>query len=632
VPHFSLVIIGSGSGNSLVPEDGAQGPVALIESGAFGGTCINRGCIPSKILIQTVQVAAQVRHASEFGIEAKLTGVDWPAIRDRTFTRTDGHSAAGRRGRAESGAVTLIEGRAHNLAFPDDLRSYPHDWVPSAVFTAPQIATVGARAQDLSHERPYVEAIQEYADVAYGWALQDSVGFCKLYADPATGTLLGAHIMGEQASLLIQPLIQAAATGQRLAHMARGQYWIHPAARFVQGIGGALLTPGSLAIIDAVFHPDDRTRAIGAWAGLGAVAGAIGPTVGGYLTDAVSWRAVFLINLPLGVFVVVAAVLHVPETRDPTRAGGLDLRGAALATLAIAGVCFALIEASGGLTPAVIAASAVGLAATAAFVAVERRARHPMLPLELFRSRQFASANLLALVTYAALGGVIFLFVAFLQITLGYTALQAGAATLPITLLLLTLSTPSGAIAQRIGPRIPLTIGAVLTGAGLLLMAQIHPGDRYLPAVLLPLIVFGVGLAALITPITATVLASVDSRHSGIASAVNNALSRLGQMIAVAALPLAAGLSGSAFEDPARMAAGFPVAMTVAAGASFAAALLAWTTISNDVLSRSGTDTQQVPKELPPSLKRHCPVAGTPLAASLNTPPSSRPPTALTRP
>jgi EmrB/QacA subfamily drug resistance transporter len=400
------------------------------------------------------------------------------------------------------------------------------------------------------------------------------------------------------------------------------------AARFGQGIGGALLTPGSLAIIDAVFHPDDRARAIGAWAGLGAVAGAIGPLLGGYLTDAVSWRAIFLINIPLGAFVVVAAVLHVPETRDPTRAGGLDLPGAALATLAIAGVCFALIEASGGLTPAVIAALAAGLAAAAAFVAVERRARHPMLPLELFRSRQFASANLLALVTYAALGGVIFLFVAFLQITLGYTALQAGAATLPITILLLILSTPSGAIAQRIGPRIPLTIGAVLAGAGLLLMAQIHPGDRYLPAVLPSLIVFGIGLAALITPITATVLASVDAQHSGIASAVNNALSRLGQMIAVAALPLAAGLSGSAFEDPARMAAGFPVAMTVAAGASFAAALLAWTTISADVLSRPGADTQPAAKELPPSVQRHCAVAGTPLAMSPNPRPSSRPPTA----
>jgi EmrB/QacA subfamily drug resistance transporter len=397
-------------------------------------------------------------------------------------------------------------------------------------------------------------------------------------------------------------------------------------ARFIQGIGGALLTPGSLAIIEAVFHPDDRTRAIGAWAGLGAVAGAIGPTVGGYLTDAVSWRAVFLINLPLGGFVAVAAVRHVPETRDPTRAGRLDLLGAALATLAIAGVCFALIEASGGLTPAVIAAAALGAAAAAAFVVVERRSTHPMLPLELFRSRQFASANVLALVAYAAFGGVIFLFVAFLQVSLGYSAVQAGAATLPLTLLLLTLSTPSGAIAQRIGPRIPLTAGAVLAGTGLLLMAQLHPGDRFFSGVLPPLIVFGVGLGVLITPITATVLASVDSRHSGIASAVNNALSRLGQMIAVAVLPLAAGLSGSAFDDPVRMAAGFPVAMRVAAAASFAAALLAWTTISNDALSRSGPDKQQGPKEPPRPLARHCPVAGTPLATSLNAPPSSRPP------
>jgi hypothetical protein len=281
-------------------------------------------------------------------------------------------------------------------------------------------------------------------------------------------------------------------------------------------------------------------------------------------------------------------------------------------------VCFALIEASGGPAPAVIAAAAAGLAAAAAFVVVERRARYPMLPLELFHSRQFASANLLALVTYAALGGVIFLFVAFLQVTLGYTALQAGAATLPITLLLLTLSSPSGAIAQRIGPRIPLTAGAVLAGAGLLLMATIHPGDRYLTGVVPSLIVFGVGLGVMITPITVTVLASVDAQHSGIASAVNNALSRLGQMIAVAALPLAAGLTGSAFEDPARMAAGFPVAMTVAAGAAFAAALLAWTTISDGVLRRAGPGSGHAPEELPPSLKRNCPVAGTPLATHLH--------------
>ena len=399
------------------------------------------------------------------------------------------------------------------------------------------------------------------------------------------------------------------------------------AARFVQGVGGALLTPGSLAIIDAVFHPDDRTRAIGAWAGLTAVAGAVGPPVGGYLTDALSWRAVFLINLPVGAFVIAVAVLQVPESRDPTRAGGLDLPGAALATLAIAALCFALIQASGGLTPAVITAAAVSLAAAGAFAAVERRSSHPMLPLELFRSRQFASATVLALVTYAALGGVIFLFVAFLQISLGYTALQGGAATLPITIALLILSRPSGAIAQRIGPRIPLTAGAVLTGAGLLLMARIHPGDNYFAAVLPPLAVFGTGLAALITPITATVLASVDASQSGIASAVNNALSRLGQMIAVAVLPLAAGLSGAAFEDPAKLAAGFPVAMNIAAGTTFAAALLAWTTIRDDALSPPGADTTSVAMQLPPSLQRHCAVAGTPLARPATPRPGPHPPT-----
>ena len=451
--HFSLAIIGTGSGNVVVPEDPARGPVALIEATAFGGTCINRGCIPSKILVYSAEMAAQVRHAPEFGIGATLTAVDWPAIRDRTFAQVDKVSAAGRKGRAESDLVTLFEGRArfagphelvidddtritadqivvaaggrptvppviadarvpfwtsdtimridelpasmvivgggyvavefahifsalgveihlinladtllealdsdisarftalarqrwdvrlsasiasvrrqdrdqkgrdqkgdrkgqpsgvavlledgstvtadlllvaagrqpntddlgldlagvavkddghiqvdeygrttaegiwslgdisspfelkhvanaearclaHNLAHPDDLRPYPHDWVPAAVFTEPQIATVGARMQDLAGKKPYVQATQDYHDTAYGWALQDTSGVCRLYADPATGQLLGAHIMGYQASLLIQPLVQAMSFGLDAASMARGQYWIHPA-------------------------------------------------------------------------------------------------------------------------------------------------------------------------------------------------------------------------------------------------------------------------------------------------------------------------------------------------------------------------------------------------------------------
>jgi len=424
----------------VVPKDGGAGPVAIIESGPFGGTCINRGCIPSKILVYTADVAAGVRAAPGFGIGAAVTEVDWPAIRDRTFARVDKTAARGRRGRAESDWVTLFQGRArfagphelvidgdtritadrivlatgarpvvppaiaeagvgfhtsdtimriddlparmviagggyvaaefahvfsalgvdvrlvtrgprllgsfdpaicdrftelarqrwdvhlsatitgvrrdgdgpdglallladgttvagdlllvatgrrpdtddldldragvnlrddgriqvdsygrttaegiwslgdassafelkhvanaeartlaHNLAHPDDLRPYPHDWVPSAVFTEPQIASFGARRQDLEGKRPYVEAVQAYGDTAYGWARQDTEGFCQLYADPATGKLLGAHIFGYQASLLIQPLVQAASFGQRVADLARGQYWIHPA-------------------------------------------------------------------------------------------------------------------------------------------------------------------------------------------------------------------------------------------------------------------------------------------------------------------------------------------------------------------------------------------------------------------
>ena len=436
--HFSLAIIGSGSGNTIVPRDDAHGPVALIEAGVFGGTCLNRGCIPSKILVHTADVAVQARTASDFGIDAEVTGVDWPSIRDRTFSKIDRISAAGRRARAESDHVTLFEGRArfagprellidgttritadrivvatgarptipaviadagvdfwtsdtimrigelpasmvivgggsvaaefahifsglgievhlinradtlletldtdvserftalarqrwdvhlsanitgvhgrdeggatviledgtkvagdlllvaagrqpntddlgldlagvkvrddgrvqvdeygrttadgiwsigdasspfqlkhvanseartvgHNLTHPEDLRALRHESVPATVFTNPEIATVGARIQDLAGKRPYVQATQPYHDTAYGWALQDTSGFCRLYADPVSGTLLGAHILGYQASLLIQPLVQGMSSGQSVASMARGQYWIHPA-------------------------------------------------------------------------------------------------------------------------------------------------------------------------------------------------------------------------------------------------------------------------------------------------------------------------------------------------------------------------------------------------------------------
>jgi len=212
------------------------------------------------------------------------------------------------------------------------------------------------------------------------------------------------------------------------------------AARVLQGVGGALLTPGSLAIIEATFHPKDRARAIGAWSALAGVAAAIGPLVGGYLVDSVSWRWIFLLNLPLGAFVVAMANRHVPETRDPDAGGRLDYPGAIFAAIGLAAATYALIGASEGAAPAVVAASAVaGVAGLAAFFVTEARSANPMMPLSIFASKQFTAANLVTFCVYAALSGVFFLLVAFLQISVGYSAIEAGSAALPVTAILLVL-------------------------------------------------------------------------------------------------------------------------------------------------------------------------------------------------
>jgi EmrB/QacA subfamily drug resistance transporter len=356
------------------------------------------------------------------------------------------------------------------------------------------------------------------------------------------------------------------------------------AARLVQGVGGALRTPGSLAMIEARCRPGDRARAIGAWSGLGGVAAAIGPLLGGYLVDAVSWRAIFLINLPLGVFVSVAATRHVPETFDPDVRGGLDGRGAALAALGLAGTTYALIEGPGGMSAMVALAGIVGVAALAAFIVAEKRSPNPMLPLDIFRSRQFSAANLVTFVVYAALGGFFFLMVAFLQISMGYTPIESGAATLPVTAMMLAFSARAGALAQRIGPRIPLTIGPLVIAVGFLLMAQIDPGDSYVTAVLPPILIFSAGLTLVVAPVTATVLAAADARHAGIASGINNAVARIGGLLAVALLPVIAGLTGDAFYDPASMTDGFRISMVSCALLAAAGGVIAWFTISSDVL------------------------------------------------
>ena len=382
-------------------------------------------------------------------------------------------------------------------------------------------------------------------------------------------------------------------------------------ARILQGVGAALITPGSLAIIEASLRREDRSRAIGTWSALGGIAAAVGPLLGGYLIETVSWRAIFLINLPLGVILVLAAVRHVPETRDPTVTGKLDFAGSVLAAIGLAGTTYALVEAPGrGMSdPIVLATLAVGVVALAAFVLVERRAAQPMLPIEIFASRQFTAANLVTFTVYAALGGVFFLLVVVLQTSLGFSPVAAGAASLPITVLMLLLSSRAGALAQRIGPRLPLTFGPLLLAAGMLLLSRIGPGDDYLTGVLPGIVVFGLGLSATVAPVTATALAAADDRHAGVASGINNAVSRIAQLVAVAVLPIVAGLSGADFQDPDALADGFATAMLVAAGVAVLGAVLAWTTISDDLLE-PGDEPPAARVTRPPS---HCAVAGAPL-------------------
>ncbi len=359
------------------------------------------------------------------------------------------------------------------------------------------------------------------------------------------------------------------------------------AARALQGVGGALLTPGSLAMIQATFAPQDRARAIGAWSGLGGVATAVGPFVGGWLIQVASWRWVFLINAPLAVVVVLVARRHVPETRDSTVSGHIDALGAVLGALGLAGVTFAIIEAPvrGPGSPVVVAAALVGLASMVGFVVVESREQHPMLPLGIFSSAQFTAANVVTFIVYAAFGGVFFLLVVQLQVVAGFSPLAAGTAMLPVTLIMLLLSARAGQLAQRIGPRLPMSLGPLVCAASLVLMLRIGPGADYVQDVLPAVVVLGLGLALLVAPLTATVLAAADAQHAGVASGVNNAVARAAGLLAVAGLPVVAGLSGDSYTNPAQFNAGFRVALTVAAALLVLAAAVAATTIRNDVLA-----------------------------------------------
>jgi EmrB/QacA subfamily drug resistance transporter len=348
------------------------------------------------------------------------------------------------------------------------------------------------------------------------------------------------------------------------------------AARILQGVGGALLTPGSLAILQANFRESDRAAAVGAWSGLGGVAGAIGPFVGGGLVDGPGWRWAFLINVPVAAIALACAHRAIPETRDPRAARRLDLGGVALAIVGLATSTWALTEAGprGWTDASVLAAGAIAAAALAAFVWRMLHSSDPLVPPALFGDRTFRIVNLQTVLLYGALGVSFFLVSYELQVAADWSALQAGVALLPATGLMLLLSASSGALAQRIGPRLQLTVGPLLVAGGLALLARIGPGASWATDVLPGAVVFGLGLVTIVAPLTATVMASADPNHVGVASGVNNAIARTASLSALAVVPVISGLSVAT--GPTQVTHAFRLALVVTACVAAAAAPLAF--------------------------------------------------------
>ncbi len=337
--------------------------------------------------------------------------------------------------------------------------------------------------------------------------------------------------------------------------------------RALQGVGAALLTPGSLAILEAVFRKEDRAAAVGSWSGLGGIATAIGPVLGGVLVGVApwGWRLVFLLNLPLALLVIVLSARFVPETRDEEATGRLDVPGVLLAALGLAAGVFALTEGpQRGWSAPLVATGVAGVALLVAFVITEARTRNPIMPLGLFRDREFAAANGVTLVVYAALAGALFLLPVQLQKVSGFAPVAAGSALLPVTVVMLTLSARMGRLAQRIGPRLPMTVGPLVGGTGLVLLSRIGAHASYVLDVLPGVVVFALGLSATVAPLTATALAAAPARQVGIASAVNNDIARAGGLLAVAVLPGLAGITSHTYLHPAQLSTGFHHAVIIA--------------------------------------------------------------------
>ncbi len=377
------------------------------------------------------------------------------------------------------------------------------------------------------------------------------------------------------------------------------------AARALQGMGAALLTPGSLAILEASFASEDRAAAIGAWSGLGGIMTALGPFLGGWLVQSASWRWIFLINLPFAAVVVWVGLRHVPETRNENAERGLDFSGSALAVVGLAGLIAGLTAGpeQGWSAPIVLIPLIGGLLCLGAFVGVEQRSPHPLVPLGIFKAKQFSSANLVTFVVYAAIAGAFFLLPIQLQTVVDFSPIASGAALLPITIIMLFGSARAGRLATRIGPRIPMSLGPIVAGLGLFLMTRIGAGSTYWVDVLPGIIVFGCGLSLTVAPLTATVLGAAPEEYVGVASAVNNDVARTAGLLAVAILPPLAGITNADFGNPVTFSDGFHMAMMIAGAVLIAGGVLAWATIRRPL---HGPDPDAVPTS-------HCALDAPPL-------------------
>jgi len=374
-------------------------------------------------------------------------------------------------------------------------------------------------------------------DLGAGLAGQQWV--VEAYMLAMVSLLLVGGSLGDQFGrrrMFVAGLIAFGATSALCAIAPSDEFLI--AARALQGVAGALLVPGSLAIVAATFEGAERGKAVGTWTAWTGIATVFGPAGGGALIDLLSWRAIFWVNLPLVAVTALITLRAVRESSDPDAPRGIDWLGIALSAIGLGGPVFALIEqpTHGWGDPLVWAPLLAGVACFALFLLYEARARHPMLDLALFRIRNFAVANLTTLAAYAGLIGGLFFVGLFLQQVVGYSALEAGLATTPISVLLFVLSPRFGRLASGTGPRLPMTVGPIVGGLGLLLMLRVGADADYLTDVFPAVVVFGLGLSATVAPLTATVLDSVQERRVGIASGVNNGVSRVAGLLAIAVL------------------------------------------------------------------------------------------------